>query len=98
MFACTSDRITRRADCLQGEWSRGGRKNSRMGSPLLRRLSKAQLLASLRRRTAAPFHVIIWDNQPVRLDEALTRTEHAPDDAFFYATPDRVFPGAPAPN
>ena len=62
-----------------------------MSTPVLRRLSKAQLLASLRRETAAPFHVILWDNTPVRLAEALTRLERAPEDAVYYANPNRVF-------
>lgn len=62
-----------------------------MGTQLLRRLSKAQLLASLQRETAAPFHVIMWDNSPVRLAEALTRLERAPEDAEYYASPKRVF-------
>jgi hypothetical protein len=71
---------------------------TRMASQLLRRLSKVQLLQALRRQTAAPFHVIMWDNSPVRLAEALTRVEHAPDDAVYYATPQRVFStSAPAP-
>lgn len=62
-----------------------------MATRLLRCLSKAQLLASLRGETAAPFHVLLWDNTPVRLAEALLRLERAPEDAVFYATPDRVF-------
>ena len=62
-----------------------------MATPVLRRLSKAQLLASLQRETAAPFHVILWDNTPVRLAEALTRLERAPEDAEYYANPNRVF-------
>jgi hypothetical protein len=66
-----------------------------MATPLLRRLSKAQLLASLRRETAAPFHVILWDNTPVRLVEALGRLEHAPEDAVYYANPNRVFSATP---
>ena len=65
-----------------------------MSTPVLRRLSKAQLLASLRRETAAPFHVILWDNTPVRLAEALTRLERAPEDAVYYANPNRVFSAA----
>ena len=43
------------------------------------------------RQTAAPFHVIIWDNSPLRLAEALSLLERAPDDAVYYATPERVF-------
>jgi hypothetical protein len=70
----------------------------RMPSHILRRLSKAQLLDRLRRRSAAPFHVIIWDGRPVRLADALTLLERAEDDSYYYATPDRVIPGAPAPN
>ena len=62
-----------------------------MASQLLRRLNKGQLLASLRRETAAPFHVILWDNAPVRLAEALLRLERAPEDAVFYANPSRVY-------
>ena len=62
-----------------------------MATQVLRRLSRAQLLASLRRETAAPFHVIIWDNSPVRLAEALLRLEGAPEDALYYASPERVF-------
>ena len=62
-----------------------------MATQLLRRLNKAQLLASLKRETAAPFHVILWDNTPVRLAEALGRLEHAPEDAVYYANPNRVF-------
>jgi hypothetical protein len=62
-----------------------------MASQLLRRLNKAQLIQALRRQTAAPFHVIMWDNSPVRLAEALLRLEHAPDDSVYYATPQRVF-------
>ena len=70
-----------------------------MASQLLRRLSKAQLLQALRCQTAAPFHVIIWDNSPVRLAEALLQLERAPDDAVYYATPERVFSiGIPAPS
>ncbi|HET7769132.1 MAG TPA: hypothetical protein VFN74_10205 [Chloroflexota bacterium] len=65
-----------------------------MSTSVLRRLSKAQLLASLRRETAAPFHVILWDNTPVRLAEALTRLERAPEDAVYYANPNRVFSAA----
>ncbi len=65
-----------------------------MGLRLLRRLSKPQLMAMLRRHTAAPFHIIIWDNRPVRLGDALGRLERDPDDAFYYATPERVFSGA----
>lgn len=65
-----------------------------MAFRLLRRLSKAQLIAMLRRNTAAPFHMIIWDNRPVRLGEALGRLERDPDDAYYYATPERVFSGA----
>lgn len=68
-----------------------------MASQLLRRLSKTQLLESLRRQTAAPFHVIIWDNTPVRLGEALSRLERAADDTVYYATPQRVF-SSPAPS
>ena len=68
----------------------------RMTSPLLRRLSKAQLVDALRRQTASPLHVIIWDNSPVRLGEALTRLEHEPEDSYFYATPERVFSTAGA--
>ena len=67
-----------------------------MATSVLRRLSKAQLLASLRRETAAPFHVILWDNTPVRLGEALTRLERAPEDAVYYANPNRVFSAAGA--
>jgi hypothetical protein len=62
-----------------------------MPSQVLRRVSKAQLIESLRRHTAAPFHVIIWDNSPVRLAEALMRLEREPDDSVYYATPNRVF-------
>ena len=62
-----------------------------MATQVLRRLSRAQLLASLRGETAAPFHVIIWDNTPVRLAEALLRLERAPEDALYYASPERVF-------
>ncbi len=62
-----------------------------MASQLLRRLNKAQLLASLRRETAAPFHVILWDSAPIRLAEALLRLERAPEDAVFYANPNRVY-------
>lgn len=62
-----------------------------MATQLLRRLSKAQLLASLRRETAAPFHIIIWNNTPVRLAEALLRLEHDPEDAVYYVNPKRVF-------
>ncbi len=62
-----------------------------MASALLRRLNKSQLLEVLRRRTAAPFHVIIWDNSPVRLGDALSRLEDEPDDAVFYAASERVF-------
>jgi hypothetical protein len=58
---------------------------------VLRRLNKVQLLQALQRQTAAPFHVIIWDNSPVQLAEALQRLEHAPDDSMYYATPQRVF-------
>jgi hypothetical protein len=65
-----------------------------MASSLLRRLSKAQLTATLLRRTAAPYHVIIWDNRPVRLDEALSILEREPEDAVFYAAPERVYRGA----
>jgi hypothetical protein len=65
-----------------------------MATPVLRRLSKAQLLASLQRETAAPFHVILWDNIPVRLAEALNRLERAPEDAVYYANPNRVFSAA----
>ncbi|HEU5315962.1 MAG TPA: hypothetical protein VFX49_07615 [Chloroflexota bacterium] len=70
-----------------------------MASPLLRRLSKAQLLQSLRRQTAAPFHVIIWDNNPIRLAEALSLLERAPEESAYYATPERVFSiGTAAPS
>ena len=62
-----------------------------MATQLLRRLSKAQLLASLKRETAAPFHVILWDSAPVRLAEALSQLERDPEDAVYYASPDRVF-------
>jgi hypothetical protein len=62
-----------------------------MATQVLRRLNRAQLLASLRRETAAPFHVIIWDNTPVRLAEALLRLERASEDAVYYASPERVF-------
>jgi hypothetical protein len=62
-----------------------------MATQVLRRLNRAQLLASLRSETAAPFHVIIWDNTPVRLAEALLRLERAPEDAAYYASPERVF-------
>ena len=62
-----------------------------MATQLLRRLNKAQLLDSLRRETAAPFHIIIWNNTPVRLAEALLRLEHDPEDAVYYANPNRVF-------
>ena len=68
----------------------------RMVSPLLRRLSTAQLVDALRRQTASPWHVIIWDNRPVRLGEALTRLEHESEDSYFYATPERVFSTAGA--
>jgi hypothetical protein len=68
-----------------------GSRLAKMPSQLLRRVSKAQLIDSLRRQTAAPFHVIIWDNSPVRLGEALSRLEHEPDDSVYYATPNRVF-------
>ena len=67
-----------------------------MASQLLRRLSKTQLIETLRRQTAAPFHVIIWDNTPVRLAEALSSLERAPDDSVYYATPQRVFTSASA--
>ena len=66
-----------------------------MATQLLRRLSKAQLLASLRRETAAPFHIIIWNNTPVRLAEALLQLEHDPEDAIYYANPKRVFTSNP---
>ncbi len=62
-----------------------------MASQVLRRLNKAQLTDSLRRRSAAPFHVIIWDNRPIRLEEALSILERDPDDAVYYAQPERVF-------
>ena len=65
-----------------------------MAARLLRRLNKAQLIALLRRTSAAPFHTIMWDNRPVRLGEALGQLERAPDDACFYANIDRVFSGA----
>ena len=65
-----------------------------MASRLLRRLNKTQLIAMLRRTSAAPFHTIIWDNRPVRLGEALGQLETAPEDSFYYANVERVFSGA----
>ncbi|MGI8424789.1 MAG: hypothetical protein ACR2NO_11895 [Chloroflexota bacterium] len=62
-----------------------------MTTELLRHLSKAQLLASLRRETAAPFHIIIWNNTPVRLAEALLRLDRDPEDAEYYASRQRVY-------
>jgi hypothetical protein len=62
-----------------------------MTSQVLRRLTKAQLLEALRQLTAAPFHIIMWDNSPVRLSEALTRLHQDPDDAHYYASPGHVF-------
>ncbi|MBI3972194.1 MAG: hypothetical protein HY332_12965 [Chloroflexi bacterium] len=68
-----------------------------MASQLLRRMSKAQLRDALRRKTAAPFHSILWDSRPVRLGEALSRLDRESEDAYFYATPDEVFSGAAKP-
>lgn len=62
-----------------------------MASRVFRHLSKAQLISVLRRQTGASFHVIMWDNRPVRLSEALGHLELQPDDSFYYATADRVF-------
>lgn len=62
-----------------------------MASQVLRRLTKTQLAQALHRLTAAPFHVIMWDNKPVRLTEALGRLEQAPDDACYYATSNQVY-------
>lgn len=65
-----------------------------MASRVLRRLNKAQLLAALRRTTAAPFHTILWDSQPVQLGDAVSRLERAAEDDYFYATASQVFSGA----
>jgi hypothetical protein len=62
-----------------------------MGSQVLRRLTRAQLLTSLQRRSAAPFHVILWDSAPLRLADAVARLERAPEDSYYYASPERVF-------
>ena len=40
----------------------------------------------LRRLTAAPFHMILWDNQPVRLSDALGQIDLDPDDTYYYTT------------
>lgn len=62
-------------------------------SQLLRRLTKTELLAVLRRHSAAPFHVILWDSRPVRLSEALGWLELQPEDTYFYAAPEHVYSG-----
>lgn len=65
-----------------------------MPSQLLRRVSKYQLMAALRRQKAAPFHFILWDNRPIRLADALGQLEREPEDSIYYATPEQVFSAA----
>ena len=62
-----------------------------MASRVLRHVSKAQLVALLHRQRGATYHVILWDNQPVRLVDALGHLEQEPEDSYYYVTPDRVF-------
>lgn len=62
-----------------------------MASQVLRRLSRAELLSVLRRNTGAPFHVILWDNRPIRLGEALGLLEGQPEDAYYYASREQVY-------
>ena len=66
-----------------------------MPSAVLRRVTTPELLAVLRRQSAAPYHVILWDNRPLRLADVLSLLETSPSQALYFAAPGAVFSDSP---
>ena len=62
-----------------------------MPATLLRLFAKSELLAWLQQQQGAPFHLVLWDGSPVRLDEALARAESLEDGAHCYCGGGQIF-------
>ena len=67
-----------------------------MPSSVLRRVTPPELIQVLRRQSAAPYGVILWDGRPLPLAEALALLEASAVEALYFSAPGAVFSASTA--